>query len=231
MACATAMASQTAMPQPKRQPWPQPKQQHRPQHKSQAQLQPWQQPPPWPPHWPKPQPKPRAKPRPKPHDRPDDRPHPKNKPTATDAVMARKPQNDTYILHELTTGPQKCDAEVLPLPSTDSTVQTSQRLEQKHTHGWPNTLHPRHSPDWLSCVSILTWANPIFGPLMPSHGTCVLLVCQRSFDGQQTDIGRTNRQTDRQTDRNRTHEHSGQHLRITPCCAHPTETDHWTTKV
>ena len=37
---------------------------------------------------------------------------------------------DTHILHELTTRPQKCDAEVLPLPGTDSTIQTSQRLEQ-----------------------------------------------------------------------------------------------------
>ena len=37
----------------------------------------------------------------------------------------------THNLQELTTRPQKCDAEVLPLPGSDSTVQTSQRLEQK----------------------------------------------------------------------------------------------------
>ena len=35
-----------------------------------------------------------------------------------------------HILQELTAGPQKCDAEVLPLPGTDSTVQTSQWPEQ-----------------------------------------------------------------------------------------------------
>ena len=40
----------------------------------------------------------------------------------------------TYILQKPTTRPQKCDAEVLPLRSANSTIQTSQRLEQKlHT--------------------------------------------------------------------------------------------------
>ena len=43
-------------------------------------------------------------------------------------------KSDVFVAHKLqqfTTGPQKCDAEVLPLPGTDSTVQTPQRLEQK----------------------------------------------------------------------------------------------------
>ena len=43
----------------------------------------------------------------------------------------------TYILQKLTTELQKCDAEVLSLPGTNSTVQTSQRPEQKLTHTWP----------------------------------------------------------------------------------------------
>ena len=37
----------------------------------------------------------------------------------------------THNLQKLTIGPQKWDAEVLPLPGADSTIQTSQRLEQK----------------------------------------------------------------------------------------------------
>ena len=69
---------------------------------------------------------------------------------------------DTHILHELTTRPQKCDAEVLPLPGTNSTVQTLQRPEQKHTCGWPIT-NVRVTP-LIGCSVSQTWANPL-GPL------------------------------------------------------------------
>ena len=64
----------------------------------------------------------------------------------------------THIPHKLTARLQKCNAEVLPLPSTDWTIQMSQQPQHKsHADG----QFPTHqSPDWLFCVSILTLADP-----------------------------------------------------------------------
>ena len=93
-----------------------------------------------------------------------------------------------HILQKLTTRPQKCDTEVLPLPGANSTVQTSQRLEQK-----------LHINSQLPCVCItpligclVSWfslrltLSSMGSPNPPLLGTCTFPTCQCSFNGQQT---------------------------------------------
>ena len=80
------------------------------------------------------------------------------------------------IPQKLTARPQKCDAEVLPLPGADSTVQTSHQLEQKqHVDTQPITPV---TPLIGHCASILTWADPVLGP--PRHLSWALVRAHRA---------------------------------------------------
>ena len=87
-------------------------------------------------------------------------------------------ENVTCNPQELTAGPQKCDAEVLPLPGANSTIQTSLWPDQNCTHRY--IANYRVTPLIGHCVLILTWANPVLGP--PTHLSWVL-----ANVGQQTD--------------------------------------------